>query len=102
MVCRKLSTLIAAIYSVSSVGAAEFRVAFSPKVATTFTGRVYVMTSKGAPHGETPSEPNWFQPAPFSAVDVKNLRAGEQIVVGANALGYPGPPSTLQPGDHMV
>lgn len=80
----------------------EFRVVFSSKVAATFTGRVYVMTLKMAPRSELPSEPNWFNPSPFFAVDVKDVKAGEPIIVGSNALGHPGPPASIEPGEYMV
>ena len=80
----------------------EFRVVFAPNVAATFSGRIYVMTLKSAPRAETPSEPNWFNPSPFFAVDVKNVKAGEPIIVGSNAIGHPGPLSAIEPGEYMV
>jgi len=85
-----------------TIRATEFRVVFTPTVARTFSGRIYVMTSEGQPHSETPTEPNWFHPSPFFAVDVANVKAGEPIVLGDDALGFPGPLSTLRPGDYMV
>jgi S-formylglutathione hydrolase FrmB len=80
----------------------EFRVVFSSNVAAKFTGRVYVMTLKRAPRSELPSEPNWFNPSPFFAVDVKDVKAGEPIIVGSNSLGYPSPLSSIEPGEYMV
>jgi enterochelin esterase-like enzyme len=82
--------------------AAEFRVTFDPKIASSFTGRVYVMTSKRTPRIETPSEPNWFSPAPFFAVDVKDVKPGEPIAIGADSLGFPAPLQKLEPGQYLV
>lgn len=96
--------LVPALFTLSQppTYAPEFKVVFTPDVAKSFSGRVYVMTTKQTPRSETPSEPNWFNPSPFFAVDVKDVKAGDSIIVGADALGYPGPLSSIQPGEYMV
>ena len=60
------------------------------------SGRVYVMLSKSRrpPIGG----PNWFNPEPFFALDVENWGANTPLLVGANADGMNGPPSTVKEG----
>jgi hypothetical protein len=87
---------------VSSSAASEFRITFDSKVAENFTGRVYVMTVNRVPMSELPIEPDWFNPSPFFSKDVKNVRAGETIVFGNEARGFPVPLANLESGDYMV
>jgi hypothetical protein len=69
--------------------ALEFQLRFDPAVTKApFTGRVYVMLSKKK-ISTLPSGPNWFNPEPFFAVDVKGWRAGDVQKITAQALGYP-------------
>ncbi len=80
----------------------EFQLRFEPAVSTApFTGRVYVMLSR-RPMTEPPVGPNWFQPEPFFARDVKDWKPGETIGVGADALGFPMPLAKLPKGSYWV
>ena len=61
---------------VATAGPIEVR--FSPEVrAEPYTGRVYVFFAN---RGEPRSGPNWFNPEPFIARDVVNLKPGETVV----------------------
>ncbi len=53
-----------------------------------FTGRVYVMLFKDTVH-DLRSGPSWFRPEPLFALDVKDWKPGETLVVGTDALAYP-------------
>src|SRR6516225_7156936 len=67
----------------------EFHLTFSPTVSEKpFTGRVYVMLSKNEVRNLR-SGPNWFSPEPFFALDVKDWKPGEVLVVDKKAPGYP-------------
>src|SRR5690349_11338376 len=67
----------------------EFRLTFDRSVsAQPFTGRVYVMLFKEDVK-ELRSGPNWFQPDPFFAQDVKDWQAGQPLVLNGKALGFP-------------
>jgi hypothetical protein len=67
----------------------EFRVTFTKAVSSKpFTGRVYVMLTKGE-RKEPPSDVNWFATEPLFARDVKDWKPGEELTIGADALGYP-------------
>jgi hypothetical protein len=80
----------------------EFHVVFDRAVsAEPFTGRVYVLLSKKE-FEQPPVGPNWFHPEPFFAADVKGWKPGEVLTVGADALGYPGPLTGLEPGTYYA
>ncbi len=80
----------------------EFHVVFDRQVSVSpFTGRVYVLLSRNEIKG-LPNGPNWFHPDPFFAVDVKNWKPGEELVVGADALGCPAPMAQLAPGPYFI
>lgn len=80
----------------------EFRVKFSKAVASEpFTGRVYVMLSKQSSK-ELPQGPNWIQPEPFFAVDVKDWKPEDNIVIDATALGFPMPLAKLPRGPYFI
>jgi S-formylglutathione hydrolase FrmB len=67
----------------------EFHLSFDKAVSPSpFTGRVYVLLSKGG-LGQLPSGPNWFRPEPFFARDVKGWKPGETLAFGPEALGHP-------------
>jgi pimeloyl-ACP methyl ester carboxylesterase len=67
----------------------EFQLTYDRKVGTeSFTGRVYVILD--APGTERlPEDIDWFTPQPLLAVDVKNWKPGETLVVGKDALACP-------------
>jgi hypothetical protein len=79
-----------------------FHLTFDQKVsAGPFTGRVFVMLSRK--EGVEPRHgPNWFQPEPFFARDVRDWRPGEPLVIGAEALGCPHPLHRLAKGPYTV
>jgi S-formylglutathione hydrolase FrmB len=80
----------------------EFQVTFDKAVSPApFTGRVYVMLSKQRLN-QPPSGPNWFQPEPFFAVDVKDWKPGEAALFAEDALGYPTPLSKLAAGTYWA
>jgi S-formylglutathione hydrolase FrmB len=80
----------------------EFHLTFDKAVsAAPFTGRVYVLLSSKEMKA-IPAGPNWFKPEPFFALDVKGWRPGERLVLGASALGYPGPLAKLTPAPYWV
>jgi hypothetical protein len=80
----------------------EFRVRFDPKVtAAPFTGRVYVMLSRRA-FGEPRFGPDWFQPEPFFARDVQDLKPLDTIAIDGRALGFPSSLTQLPPATYAI
>lgn len=65
-----------------------------------FTGRVYVLirTRPASVEGAM----NWFRPEPGLAKDVTNWKPGEPLVLGADAISFPGPLADLKPGKYHV
>ncbi|HEY7309126.1 MAG TPA: alpha/beta hydrolase-fold protein [Gemmataceae bacterium] len=77
------------VSSVAQQTPLEFRVTFDRRVsAQPFSGRVYVMLFKQDVK-DLRSGPNWFQPEPFFAKDVKNWQPDRPLVLGGDALGFP-------------
>jgi S-formylglutathione hydrolase FrmB len=67
----------------------EFHLTYAGGItAEPFTGRVYVMLFK-SDIKEFRGGINWFDPEPVFAVDVKNWKVGEVLVVGKDAIAYP-------------
>jgi S-formylglutathione hydrolase FrmB len=100
-----LSILQGALLLLGAARAAEpleFHVTFDAGVSQEpFTGRVYVMLEPGT--GRQPRlGPNLFSPGPFFAVDVKNWKPGESLVVGNAAVAFPAPLSELEAGVYSV
>ena len=80
----------------------EFHVTFDKAVTDKpFTGRVYVMLSKSNLKGP-PSGPNWFNPEPLFAKDVKDWKPGMPLVIGGDAVAYPMPLKDVKPGKYAV
>ncbi len=77
-----------------------FTVTYDAAIDSTFTGRVYVMLGKG--RMEPRFGPNWFNPQPFFALDVKNWKPGEALVFDDNAIAWPAPISLLPAQDMKV
>src|SRR5262245_11639532 len=78
----------------------SFVVTFDRAVsAEPFTGRVLVMLST---RSEPRSGPNWFNTEPFFAVDVEGWAPGKPLVVGDEALGYPGPLKELKKANYRI
>jgi hypothetical protein len=78
----------------------QFTLSFTSTVSSQpFTGRVLVMLAGG---GEPRFGPNWFGPEPFFAKDVKDWKPGENLVFGADALGFPKKLNELDAGTYNV
>lgn len=77
----------------ANAAALSFAVSFTPQVRSTpFTGRILVFSGPiGGP--EPRFGPNWVQPQPFYAVDVQQLRPGEEVLLDGRPLGFPFPPA---------
>ncbi len=72
-----------------AAGPLEFRLRFDPKAhPKPFTGRVYVLLSKGATESLQRGV-NWFKPQPAFAKDVKDWRPGEALVIDKGAISHP-------------
>lgn len=88
----RLASLLLLLMPVSAAAQSrplEFRITFDRSVsAQPFTGRVYVMLFKQDVKELRPG-PNWFNPDPFFARDVKDWPADEPLVLDSKALGFP-------------
>lgn len=80
----------------------SFVLTFAPNVRTQpFTGRVYVML--GQEGGEEPRlGPDWFQPKPFFAMDVKDWKPDTPLTFDERALGYPASLAKLKTGKYVA
>lgn len=72
----------------------KFTLTYAPSVADTFTGRVYLMFGNGP--GEPRRGPNWFGPAPFFAMDVKDWKPDQPLVFDDAAIAFPAPLSAIK------
>jgi hypothetical protein len=96
-----IATLLVTVPAVAAAPL-EFHLTFDAKAkATPFTGRVHVLLSKGK-RTEPPDGPSWFRPEPVFALDVRNWKPGETLVVGKNALAYPTPLDKLEKRSYWV
>jgi S-formylglutathione hydrolase FrmB len=79
----------------------EFKLTFD-RVALDepFTGRVFVMFRNNS--ASPPGGMSWFRPEPGLALDVKDWKPGEPLVVDAKAISYPAPLAELKPGKYYV
>ena len=97
--------LIPALWSAVSASAAplQFSVTYQAEVHPgPISARVYVMLGPSPSLGEPRFGPNWFSPQPFFAVDAKDWRPGEPLIVGENALSFPKPLSEIKAGKYVV
>lgn len=83
----------------------DFRVRFTSEVhAEPFSGRTYLFFSKD--QSEPRKGPNWFRPEPFVALDVANVRPGEEVVFSTKQaermLAFPKPLAELDLAGHHV
>lgn len=65
------------------------------------TARLLVFLGKPG-QGEPRFGPNWFDPQPFFAVDLKDASPGKTIVVDDSALSFPKPLSNILAGKYAV
>ncbi len=66
------------------------------------SARVYVMLGPAGGFREPKNGPDWFNPQPFFAVEAKDWKPGEPLVIGRNAVGFPGPLDALKPGKYRA
>lgn len=66
------------------------------------TGRVYVFLRPGKSGPEPRLGPDWFQPHPFFASDVRDWKPARPVRIDSAASGYPGPLDTLPAGDYAI
>lgn len=67
----------------------EFHLTYDAKLCPEpFTGRVFVFLSR-RPMNQPKPGPEWFNTEPFFAVDVKDWKPGQTVVVNADASGFP-------------
>jgi hypothetical protein len=84
-----LLVLLAPASALAQARPLEFRITFEKNISPQpFTGRVYVMLFKQDVKELRPG-PSWFRPDPFFAADVKDWRAGQAAILGADALAFP-------------
>jgi enterochelin esterase-like enzyme len=80
----------------------EFRLTFDRSVsARPFTGRVYVMLFKQDVK-ELRSGPNWLQPEPFFAKDVKDWQPDQPLVLDGEVLAYPMAMAKVPKGTYSI
>jgi S-formylglutathione hydrolase FrmB len=99
MTCSKIGWALAAVLFIAgqatAAGPLEFHLRFDKNVAPKpFTGRVYVMLSKQK-LSTVPNGISWFGPEPCFAVDVKEWKPGQKIVLKENAISHPLPIAKL-------
>jgi pimeloyl-ACP methyl ester carboxylesterase len=87
--------------------ALTFRVTIDPSVRKEpASGRVIVMLIRdGAriqPGAEPLAGPFWRDPQPMFAVDASNVKPGDSIVLDDSATSFPGPMSSLPPGEYRA
>ena len=81
----------------------SFSITYDSAVSKTpINARVYVMFAAPAGLREPRTGPDWFNTQPFFAVDAKDWKAGEPLVVDAKTLGYPSSLNKIQAGEYRV
>ena len=66
-----------------------------------FSGRLYVFCSRNR-SSEPRLGPNWFSPEPFFGVEVRDVSAGQTLVIDDTADGFPDVLSKLPRGKYRV
>jgi hypothetical protein len=78
----------------------EFHITFAESVSKEpFTGRVVVMLGRG---GEPRLGPDWFNPQPMFARDVKDWLPGKPLIVGSDAVSFPVPLAQLRKATYSM
>lgn len=86
-----------------AVRASWFKIVIDPEVrGEAFSGRVYVVLSKGERREPRLSLGDWFGKTQFIAMDVKNVKAGEAIDLANATLGWPMAPRELVAGEYTA
>jgi hypothetical protein len=100
----RIAAAIALLILASSARAAEplrFEVSFDKSVREKpFTGRVLVLL--GEPDSQPRFGPSWFGPKPFFAVDVKDVKPDQPIILDDRAVSYPAPMSKTPDGKYAA
>src|SRR5580658_7147730 len=65
-----------------------------------FSGRVLICLSKT--EEEPRFGPDWFHPSPMASQIFTGIKPGEAMVLGDDAIGFPGKLSTLPAGKYYV
>jgi hypothetical protein len=106
--CRARSAAVGALLlAAAAAGSARpvdplhFTVTYDGSITDAYTGRVYVMLSTSG-RQEPRRGPSWRDPAPFFALDVEGWKPDTPLVFGDGALGFPGPPGTVEPGTYWI
>jgi S-formylglutathione hydrolase FrmB len=86
--------------------ATVFEVTYTPEVRPgPISARVYIMlrSARASFEGREPRfGPDWFRPQPFFAVEATGWRPGEPLKFDSKVAGFPGPLSTLEPGEFLA
>lgn len=88
----------------STAAAQSFAVSFAASVhAQPITGRVFVMLAKTSTPEPRLQAGSWMRQTPFFAMDVDQLKPGQEAVIDAAAQGYPLQSlKQVPPGDYYV
>ncbi|KIO74856.1 hypothetical protein TH53_23990 [Pedobacter lusitanus] len=99
---KKITTILffASSLTLSSF-AQQFKVAYaSSALQKPFTGKVFLYLSKNNTEPLTASI--GFEPLTCFAIDVKNIKSGEDVVIDNHAVSYPVIPSDIERGDYYI
>jgi hypothetical protein len=83
------------------VAALRFAVTYDGSITESYSGRVYVMLSTTA-SPEPRHGPAWRNTAPFFGLDVEDWKPDTPLVFDEGALGFPGPPDTIEQQDYWI
>jgi hypothetical protein len=83
------------------VAALRFVVTYDGSITESYTGRIYVMLSTTA-SPEPRHGPAWRNTAPFFALDVEDWKPDTPLIFDEGALGFPGPPGTIEQQDYWI
>jgi S-formylglutathione hydrolase FrmB len=83
------------------VAALRFLVTYDGSISERYSGRVYVMLST-SDRSEPRFGPAWRNTAPFFARDVEDWKPDTPLVFDEEALGFPGPPGTVEPRTYWI
>ncbi|MHC4219094.1 MAG: alpha/beta hydrolase [Planctomycetota bacterium] len=93
--------LLATAASARPAAPLRFSVTYDDSITDGYTGRVYVMLSTSA-RREPRHGPSWRNPAPYFALDVEDWKPDTPLVFDEGALGFPGPPASIEPQMYWI
>ncbi len=89
------------LVSAAKCASIAFHVSYSKDAfAGPFTGRVIVYVS--AFDNNPRMGPDWMRPQPMFSKFFKSAMPGKEMIIADDCAFFPGPPSTLQPGEYFV